>query len=169
MAYERAKFGDGSDTGSGNVTQAVSQHYGARDTGKTVGVTNSDGFVREMVIDLDGDVVGNEAYPLQAPKLPANVRIEDVFLEVSEAFVLGGTTPGVEVGTATSEATNGVSITEAQLEAVGVYDLTGALSGTWAAAGGLVAETLVGLALSGTSPTSTSAGKARLVVRYFRA
>lgn len=169
MAYEQSYFGDGSAAGSGNVTTIVHQHYGTRDTGKTVGKTSTDGFMNELTIDLDGDMVSNEAFPLQAPTLPAYSRIEDVYLEVETAFDLGGTSPVIEVGTETSEATNGVSITEAQAEAQGVYDLTSALSGTWAAAGGFTSEVTVGIALDGTTPTSASDGKARLVIRYVSA
>ncbi|NOQ73238.1 MAG: hypothetical protein GQ574_14620 [Crocinitomix sp.] len=78
--------------------------------------------------------------------------------------MLGGTTPVIDIGTESTEATNGFTITEAQAEAVGMYDLTSALAGTWAA--GLAADTTVGLLLGGTSPTVTSAGKAKIVIRY---
>ena len=167
MSYEQSKFGDGSASGAGNVTTAVNNHYGPRnDTHKTVGSYNTLGGMQEMVLDIDGESVGNQAYTLLAPKLPAGVIIEDVYLYVEEAFVLGGTTPAIEIGTEGSEATNGFTITEAQAEATGMYDITSALSGTWAS--GLAAETTVGLALSGSSPTVTSAGKARVVVRYVR-
>jgi hypothetical protein len=56
----------------------------------------------------------------------------------------------LDVGTDTSEATNGFSITEAQLEAAAdtVVDLTSALSGTWDAEAKLAADTTVNLALS---------------------
>lgn len=164
MGFEQAKFGDGSASGSGNVTTSVSNHYGPRDTGKTTGNMRTAGAVNELVLDVDGDMASNEAFVLVVPKLPAASIIEDVYVDVTEAFVLGGTTPAIEIGTEGSEATNGVTITEAQAEAVGMYDVTSALAGTWAA--GLAAETTVGLALSGTSPTSTSAGKMRVVIRY---
>lgn len=167
MTIEQSYFGDGSASGSGNVTTAVHNHYGPRNTGKTVGKMDMDGVINELVIDLDGTMVGNEAYPLLAPTIPQYAIVEDVYLEVTEVFVLGGTTPAIEVGTEGSEATNGFTITKTQAEAVGTYDLTSALSGTWAA--GLAAETTVGLALSGTSPTVTSAGKARVVIRYIKA
>lgn len=170
MGYDSAKFGDGSASGAGNVVTQVSQHYGPRDVGGTTGITNSDGFIRELTLDFSGEDVGDAAFALTVlPKLPAGSRIEDVFLEVQEAFVLGGTTPAVEVGTEGSEATNGATLTEAQLEAVGTYDVTAALSGTWAAATGFAAATTIGLALTGTTPTVTSAGKARVVIRYFKA
>lgn len=164
MGFEQSKFGDGSAAGSGNVVTTVNNHYGPRDTGKTVGVKKTEGVMYELTLDIDGEMVGNGAYALLAPKLPANSLIEDVYVEVTEAFALGGTTPAIEIGTEGSEATNGVTITEAQAEATGAYDVTSALAGTWTA--GLAAETTLGLALSGTTPTVTDAGKMRVVIRY---
>ena len=164
MGYEQSKFGDGSATGSGNVTKTVNNHYGARETGKTVGVVQTEGNMREVSWDLDGVMVGNEAFPLDAPVIPAGAVIDRVTVEVREAFVLGGTTPVIEVGTEGTEATNGFTISEAQAEALGTYDLTSALSGTWAAP--LAAATTVGIDLAGGTPTVTSAGKMRVSVRY---
>lgn len=164
MTIEQSYFGDGSATGGGNVTTAVHNQYGPRNAGKTVGVFDTDGAIKELVIDIDGTIVGAGAYPLLAPKLPAGAIIEDVYLVVEEAFVLGGTTPVIDIGTEGSEATNGFTITEAQAEAAATYDLTSALSGTWAA--GLAAATTVGILLGGGTPTVTSAGKARVVIRY---
>ena len=161
MGYETAPFGNQ----GANVLTDVNNHYGTRDTGKTVGVSKTEGFVQELTLYVDGDMVGAGAYALLAPTIPAKAIIEDVYMEVTEAFVLGGTTPVIDVGTEGSEATNGFTITEAQAEAVGMYDLTGALAGTWAA--GLAAETTVGLLLGGGgSNTVTSAGKAKIVIRY---
>lgn len=160
MAFERAQFGDGLT----NVNQDVNTHYNERETGKTVGRTDTDGFMNELTFDIDGEMVGDAAFALVVPTIPAGSIIKDVYVEVTEAFVLGGTSPAIELGTEGSEATNGVTITEAQAEAVGTYDVSSALAGTWAA--GLAADTVVGLALSGTSPTVTDAGKMRVVVRY---
>lgn len=168
MAYEQSKFGTGGAAGTGNVTQVVHNHYGPRNVGKTVGIINTEGAQNEVVIDLDAEMVAAAGYPLMAPILPAGSRVTKVFMEVSEVFALGGTTPAIEIGTEGSEATNGFTITEAQAEALGVYDLTAALSGTWSATTGLLAATTLGIALSGTSPTVTAAGKARLVIQYFR-
>lgn len=162
--FERARFGDGSASGSGNVTTAVNNHYGQRDTGKTVGTVYTAGNVRELSLDIDGDMVGNAAFALLAPTLPAGAVIKEAYVEVSEAFVLGGTTPVINVGTEGSESTNGVDVSEAQAEAVGTYDITSTLAGTWAAP--LAAATTVGISLSGTSPTVTDAGKMRMVLRY---
>lgn len=166
MAYERSKFGDGSDTGAGNVTTQVTNHFGQRDFGNTQGVAKVEGHVSQAVLHFDGDILSAEAFPLNAlpPKLPANVVIKSAYVYVDEAFVLGGTSPVVELGTEGSEATNGVSITEAQLEAVGIYDVTAAISGTWGAP--LGAETVVGIDFAGTNPTTTSAGKARVLIEF---
>ena len=129
------------------------------------GVTRTAGFEEELTVDLNAEIIASGIFPSEAPYIKRGAKIHSVYLEVVEAFVGTGTTPTVEVGTAGSEATNGVSVTEAQMEAVGVYDLTSALSGTWAAAGGLTGVTVVGVATAGTSPVFTG-GSARLVVRY---
>lgn len=165
MGYETSQFGN--QVSGANVTSDVSNHYGSRDTGKTQGNIKTEGSMNELTLDIDGTMVGNEAFPLIAPSLPAGAVIEDVYAHVTEAFVLGGTTPVIEVGTEGSEATNGVTISEAQAEATGTYDLTSALAGTWAAP--LAAATTVGIDLAGTTPTVTSAGKMRLVIRYWLA
>lgn len=164
MGFETSRFGDSVTAGAGNVKTLVSNHYGRRNTGKTSGVTDTHGFTNELSLDIDGEMVGNAGFVLVVPKLPAGSNITKAYVEVTEAFVLGGTTPAIEVGTEGSEATNGVTITEAQAEAVGYYDVTSALAGTWNAP--LAAETTVGIALSGTSPTVTAAGKLRLVLSY---
>lgn len=164
MAFERSRFGDGSASGSGNVVTAVNTHYNEREVGKTVGVTRKSGFVAELTLDIDADMVSNAAYALLAPKIPAGSIIEDAYVVVDEAFALGGTSPTILVGTEGSEATNGLVISETQAEAAGTYDVTSTLTGTWAA--GLAAETTLGLALGGTSPTVTTAGKLRVVIRY---
>ena len=160
MGFETSPFGDQST----NVTTNVSNHYGPRKSEGAIGEVKTEGVVRELSIEFTGETVSAAAFDLLAPKLPAGSHIEDVYLKVSEAFVLGGTTPAIEIGTEGSEETNGVTITEAQAEATGTYDITAALAGTWASP--LAAETTVGIALSGTTPTVTTAGKAEVVIRY---
>jgi len=96
--------------------------------------------------------------------LPAGFLITEVLLKVGDAFVLTGTTPAVEIGTSGSEATNGVTITEAQIEDdESIVDLTSALSGTWAAI--LVADTTVNIVLSGTGSPTLTGGDA--IVKIF--
>lgn len=164
MGFEASKFGDGSATGAGNVTTQVHTHFGARDTEGAVGVVKTEGNTYQASWEFTGTDVGNAAWPLLAAGIPAGALITGVLLKVKEAFVLGGTSPTIEVGTEGSEATNGFTITEAQAEAVGTYNLFGALSGTWAAV--LAAATTVGLAQAGTTPTVTDAGLAEVIVTY---
>ena len=167
MSYESSNFGDGSASGSGNVTTQVHTHFGAMQTDVSNGVTETDGLVKEVVIDFDGTVASNQAFPLIAPFLRKGAVIKDAIFDVTEVFVLGGTSPTILVGTDGTEVTNGLVITQAQAQALGTYDIASTLTGTWASP--LAADTTVGIALGGTSPTSTSAGKGRLVVRYYDA
>lgn len=157
MAYENS-------AGLGNYN-----HYGPRVVNKeNAGAMKTEGSRYELSIDLDADFINDAvsngtSRALSISKLPAGCLIAEVVLEVSSAFTLTGTTPTVEVGTEGGEAANGASLSEAQLEAVGVYDVSGTLAGTWAAS--LAAETQIGFALGGTSPT-IAGGSARLVIRY---
>ena len=164
MSFAQSKFGDGSASGAGNVTTTVSNHYGPRTSTSAKGVLETDGVVNELSIEFTGAEVSAGAYVLLAPYLPAGAIVQAAYLRVKEAFTLGGTTPTIEVGTEGSEATNGFTITEAQAEAVATYNLTSALSGTWAAP--LAAQTTIGLAMAGSSPTSAATGVGEVVIRY---
>lgn len=151
--------------------RGVRNVYGRRDLGYDTGVIKTEGNSNELSVGLSGasvaDVISGEADAYADVVIPKYSIIEEAYLYVDEAFVLGGTTPAVEVGTEGSEATNGVTLDEADLEAVGGYDVTANLAGTWASGSALAADTTVKVAVSGTSPTSdSSAGKARLVVTY---
>lgn len=165
--FVASKFGDGSATGSGNVTTQVHTYYGKRDIGRGQGVYETDGIVNEVSWEITGDDItaATETFPLMSPKLPKGAKATAVYVKVKEAFDLGGTTPTILFGTSGSVATNGFVISEAQAEAVGTYDVTSTLTGTWAAH--LAAATTVGVDKGGTSPTAVaSVGKLQVVVRY---
>lgn len=164
MAFEQSKFGTGGAAGTGNVVTTVNNFFGQRKTGKGAGIMNTQGALNELVIDLDRDMVAAAGFALMAPTLPAGAKVIRALVEVQEVFILGGTTPAIKIGTKTTESTNGISISEAQAEALGVYDITASLAGTWAA--GLAAKTTLGIALTGTSPTNGATGKARVVIQY---
>jgi hypothetical protein len=150
----------------------VYNHYGPRVVGEEDGgVIKTEGAANEYSIDLTGEFINKviadgTSRSMMLQKLPAGSLISTVLLEVEEVFVVGGTSPTLEIGTEGSEATNGASASEAQLEALGLYDLTSTLAGTWAAS--LAAETQIGFALGGTTPTLGDGGKARLVIRYYK-
>lgn len=164
MGFEQSKFGDGSSAGSGNVVTTVHNHYGPRDVGKTVGKIKTEGAMNELVLHLDAAMITAEEFALLAPELPAYSRVEDVFMEVETAFAVSASGT-VDIGTEGSEATNGFTITETQLETVGVHDLTSALSGTWSQAAGLTSATTLGIDITG---TVTTVGKAKVVIRYVK-
>lgn len=146
----------------------VSNHYGPRDTGGSVGVEtgkNSEKFLR---VSLTGQSINDALNGFIPPVVvPKGVRFKSATLRVDEVFVVTGTTPVLEVGAKGSEATNGVTITEAQLEALGTYDVSTALAGTWAtnSATGTAAAANVSMILGGTTPAvDPSQGKATLVL-----
>lgn len=171
MTYARSQFGEGGASGAGNVVRAVNTSYGKRASGDTAGKFSTDGSTQEVVFELNGTMVSAQAFSALAPTIPKSSKITQVIVEVTEAFVLGGTTPIVRVGTSGGTTANGVQLSEAQAEAIGVYDITSTGAGTWATTAGAnlgTAVTTVGINLTGTTPTSTSAGKARVVIRYFK-
>lgn len=170
MSYEISKFGDAGLVKAGvtsNVVSNVSNFYGPRDHDVTAGVIKTEGGINELTIHIDAETLAKGVLALTAePFIPAGSRVDKAFVEVSEAFVVGGTTPVLSVGTKATAATNGLKVTGAQLNAIGVYDVTASLVGTWAAAStGLVARTVVGLNKTA-GMTSTGVGKAKVVVRY---
>lgn len=169
MARYQTPFGNNVLVGSGgNVTSVVHNNFGPRDTGETVGVNKVEGMKEELVMDLTPELINDgQLIPFV---LPAGAVITAVYMDVEEAFTLTGTTPAVEVGTAGSEATNGFTITEAQLEATASVNLTAALSGTWDGEAPLAANTIIGIAVSGSgTPTvADGAGKARITILFDR-
>lgn len=173
MGYEKSKLGDAGyfpAGGATNVTLNVSNRYGAfSDTlDVTAGVINTEGSINELTLHLTPATIVAQDFALYAkPFIPASSKVINAYVEVSEVFTITGTTPVVSIGTTGSEVTNGIDITEAQLEALGVYDVTSTLAGTWAAAaGGLTARTVVDIANSAGLGVTGSLGKAKVVIRY---
>ena len=116
---------------------------------------------RALVIWFDG-----ANYASVTGTIPAGAVItENAIVEVNEAFALGGTTPVINVGVSGTEGTNRIcQVSEAQAEAVGTYSIASA--GTLAKDTPLAAAATIKVALGGTSPTITSAGKMKLTIRY---
>lgn len=96
--------------------------------------------------------------------LPKGAFITATFVEVTEAFNMGGTTPVINVGANGSEATNyACQITDANASAEATYEYSPA--GTFAGAS-LAADTAIGVALGGTSPTAGTTGAIKVVINY---
>jgi hypothetical protein len=145
----------------------VSQNYGPRNTGSAVGLEDSDGSIFRLSVNLTGNTLNDLFLPPVV--IPKGAKFRKYELRVDEAFALGGTSPTVQIGAFGAPGTNGVVITQAELQAVGTKELSTAGAGTWAqnSTTGTTAAAKVAVALGGTSPTATTAGKAILVLEFF--
>lgn len=143
-------------------------HYGPRGTEDGVvsgGSIHKDGVVQEAVVYVTGADFSSGSFDTRLT-LPAGAKFIEAIAEVNEAFALGGTSPTINVGTNGSEGTNyAIELSEANAEAAGTYyNSTG--GGTFAAV--LAADTAIGVALDGTTPTVTDAGEMKVVIRYIK-
>lgn len=143
-------------------------HYGPRGVQDGVvsgGAVHKDGVVQEAVVYVKGSDFTSGSFDTRLT-LPAGAKFLEAIAEVTEAFALGGTSPTINIGANSSEGTNyAIELSEANAEAVGTYyNSTGA--GSFASV--LAADTVVGVALDGTSPTVTDAGEMKVVVRYLK-
>lgn len=140
----------------------VANYYGPRHRHEGVqGQMSTIGAERQLVIHFSGDT-----YTTVTGSLPAGaVIVGNAVVEVVEAFNLGGTTPVINVGVSGSEGTNRLAqLSEAQAEALGTYSVASA--GTLAVNTPLAAAVVIKVALGGTTPTITAAGKAKLIIPY---
>lgn len=140
----------------------VYNYYGPRHRHEGVqGSMRTSSAERELVILVSGDT-----YLTVTGALPAGAMVTgNAMVEVTEAFVLGGTTPVINIGVQGTEGTNRLAqVSEAQAEAVGTYSI--APAGTLAVNAVLAADAVIKVALGGTTPTSTTAGKMKVVVPY---
>ena len=166
---EVSRFGNATAAGSGNVTYVVHNNFGPRDSGGTFGVLETDGITWEVIYDITGEMFNDVPDGLVPVVIPAGAIIKAAYVDVTEVFVVTGTTPTILVGTNGSEATNGLVISEAIAEALGPANVTSTLAGTWDAEAPLAADTTIGVALGGTgNPAVTDAGKLRLTIVYDR-
>lgn len=145
------------------VINGVKNYYGAMGRHEAVqGVLNTDGCVKEGVVTFTG-----ENYASVAFSLPAGAAIVGKpMVEITEAFVLGGTNPTINIGVSGSHGTNYLAeISEAQAEALGTY-ASAAPAGTLAVDTPLAAAANIVVALDGTLPTITAAGQCKVVFQY---
>ena len=145
---------------------AVSNFYGARATGGSVGVETSDRSEHRLSVYITGDMLNGTFIP--PVNIPKGARFLRAILRVDEAFDLGGTTPTVRIGAAGSVATNGFVLSEAELENVGTKVATSTGAGTWSfnSATGTTADAKVAFDMGGTSPTAARVGKATLILTF---
>lgn len=145
------------------VINGVSNYYGPRHRYEGVGGKPAGymGDENELAVYVAGDTLTQLNV-----QLPAGATVMgNATVEVIEAFVLGGTTPVINIGVSGSEGTNRVvQLSQAQAQAVGTYSIASA--GTLAANTPLTAAATITGALGGTAPTVTSAGKLKVVLPY---
>ena len=144
----------------------VSNFYGPRNTGGSVGSEATDNSIREYSIAFTGESL-NSAF-LPPVVLPRGAKFLRAVLRVDEAFALTGTNPTVIFG-GTAPATNGIVLTKAELEAIGSKAPASTGTGTWAVASatGTTAAERITKALGGTTPAvSPTVGKATLTVEF---
>ncbi len=145
----------------------VSQNYGRRDTGNSVGLEKGYNSTFVLSVTLTGASLNDGFVPPVV--VPRGAQFKSATLRVDEAFVLGGTSPTVRVGANGATGTNNITLTQAELQAVGTKTVASTGNGTWAfsSATGTTSATRVAVDMGGTSPTATQAGKAVLVLEYF--
>jgi hypothetical protein len=143
------------------TVNGVKNYYGPRGRHEAVaGRLPTSGAEKQAVVTFTG-----ENYSLVSFTIPAGAIIRKAYVEVTEAFALGGTTPTINVGVSGSHGTNYVAeLSEAQAEAVGTYTTTPA--GTLAANSVLAAAATIIVGLDGTTPTIGSGGQAKVVIHY---
>lgn len=144
----------------------VNNYYGPRNTGGAVGTEpNTDG-VWQLSVDITGDSLQSAYLPPMV--MPRGAHFLRYVLRIDEAFVLTGTTPTLIIG-GTAPATNGVILTQAELQAIGTKIPASTGTGTWAVASatGTTAAEKVTKALGGTTPVvQAGVGKGTLIAEY---
>lgn len=146
----------------------VYNQYGARETGGGVGIEHGYGSLWTVKIDLTGQSIADAVAGFVPPQyVKKGMLLKSAVLRVDQVFVVTGTTPHLEIGSAASVATNGITITEAQLEALGTTDISAAAVGTWATSGsGITADAKIAMSLEGDTAVSASTGKATLILEF---
>ena len=141
----------------------VQTHYGERhlqDGTVAGGKLPNSGAVEEVVVYISGrDFNGATSFDTRAT-LPAGAVVLEAIAEITTAFTLGNADNDIYVGTNGSESTNYGMQLATPASTGTVVD---APAGTWAAP--LAAETAIGVAVAGTTPSAAD-GEAKVVVRY---
>lgn len=142
----------------GNSGLQVANHYGARDTGATVGVETTKTAFNILSFELTGSGLVDKFLPPFV--VPKGATMKRAVLTVDEVF--SGVT-SVSLGEGKAEATNGITLAAADL-AIGTRDVTAKLLGTWAADAQVTKAAYTGMVVAGT-PLPTQ-GRASLVIEY---
>lgn len=146
------------------TVNGVTNVYGPRGRSDTQGGQyKTEGAVKFLVIEFAGDNLLQ-----QRAILPAGAVVSgNATIEILEPFVLGGTSPVINVGVLTTEGTNRLGqLTQAQAQSAAGTTVSVASAGTLALNTPLTAGVTIAVALGGTTPTVTAAGRAKLAIPY---
>lgn len=125
----------------------------------SIGAVKHMGHEKELRFVVDGEKFSGGVYQFTSSEvLPIGSIPLYAHVQVTEVFALGGTAPVINIGDGAS-ATRFGSVSKAQAEALGTYTLS--VTATPITALGTIA-----VALGGTSPTVTAAGKMEVVLGY---
>lgn len=142
------------------TVNGVPQFYGPRD--RYEGYKGEEGRksdLREVVVAFSGSSLSSVSFTLPA----GTTVVGNAIAEINEVFVLGGTSPVINVGVSGSEGANRLAqLSQAQAQALGTYSVASA--GTLAVNTPLAATATIIVALGGTTPTVGTGGKCKLVV-----
>ena len=136
----------------------VVNHYGARETGGTVGVERTTKSRNVLSFELTGQSLADGFLPPFV--LPKEATITDAFVTVDEAFT--GVT-SVTLGEGNDEATNGIVLTAANL-ALGTRNVDASLAGEWDIGSATTKAARVGIVVAGTP--SPLVGRASVTIGY---
>lgn len=146
----------------------VYNNYGTRDTGNSVGLEHGEDSLHRLSIAFDSvSLNGGFLPPVVVPK---GALFRSAHLRVDEAFTLTGTTPTVIFGASGTEATNGIVLSQTELQTIGTKIPASTGTGTWSQASttGVTAAAKIGKTLGGTTPGVTQgAGKATLTLTFY--
>lgn len=148
----------------------VNNQYGPRDTGGAIGLERGIDSVHKLEIQITPEFLNTGFVPPVV--VPRGALFTKAVLRVDEAFTLTGTAPTVVYGAQGAEATNGIVLSQAELQAVGTKTPASTGTGTWAqnSATGTTVAAKIGKVLGGTTPAvSGTAGKAVLILHYYNA
>lgn len=146
----------------------VRNHFGPRDRNASglKGSPKTEGRLNELVLRLNTAQVN--AGDVGLAVLPKGALVTGVVVNVITVGALAGTTPAIEIGTDGSEVTNGFSIVEAVVEAVGILAMDDTdMQGTFALP--LAADTSLGVSLSGAGAALTASLDMEVIISYLNA
>ena len=139
----------------------VANHYGARDTGVSIGVERTTKSLNTLSIELTPTGLNDKFLPPFV--LPQKAKILRAWLNVDNPIT--GVT-AVSIGDGNNEAVNGITLAAADLAKAGVFDVAAKLKGTWAVGSATTEANVVGIAVTGTAVKGKPLGRASITIEY---